>query len=242
MRRNVRIRLVVTMFFVIVNLSFLIIASSATLPRFFVGMHAEYEFNGDITLNGQTVYKHASIINWTVLDLEKNTAKIDTEMTITHEEGFIPESVSGTFNPFPNASWRKTLELNLNQSYWLAYLNDTANDLLSYKVGEKAIESEVGMIQCYLLQLRRPRQEWDAFYDKNSGILISLQETFWVGDYSVSYNKRIIDTNAHLSVAAAEALDHATLFILAAVVVILISIGFLVLKRRRKSNLKPQTH
>lgn len=93
------------------------------------------------------------------------------------------------------------------------------------------------MIQCYHLQLRRPRQEWDAFYGKNSGILISLQETFWVGDYSVSYNKSIIDTNAHLSIATAEALDHTTFFVLAAVVAIMVSIGFLALKRRRKSNL-----
>lgn len=90
MCRNVRMRLIVAMFFVIVNISFLIIASSATLPRFFVSMYAEYEFNGDITLDGQTVYKHASLINWTVLDLEKNTAEIDMEIVITHEEGLIP--------------------------------------------------------------------------------------------------------------------------------------------------------
>lgn len=108
---------------------------------------------------------------------------------------------------------------------------------MKYKVGETTVESDVGSAECYHLQLRRPFQEWDAFYDKGSGILIKLQETVRVGDYEIAYGIFIIDTNAHLSITAAEALDHTTFFILAAVVAVMVSLSFFALKKRRKSNL-----
>lgn len=237
MVRIVRMRSILAMFFVSASISFLIIFSSVATPDFFVGMYARYEFTGEITRYGQTVYKLLSFSNWTVLDLKENSARIETEMLITSVEGLVPEPVLETFNPFPNASWKKTTELNLNQSYWGYYLNDTANDLLKHKVGEETIESQVGMIQCYHLQLRRAKQEWDAFHDKNSGIVISLQETFWVSDYQVTYNSSIVGTNAHLGVAAAEVLDYSTFLILAAVVAIIASLGFLAFKKRGKSDL-----
>lgn len=237
MCRNALVTCVVALSLSLLIFAFLIAALSATLPRFFVGIHAKYEFNGEITLNGQTVSEHASIINWTVLDLEKNKAEIDMEVIITHVVGSIPGPVLETSISFPNASWKETLELYINQSYWWYYLNDTANDLLKYKVGDETVESEVGMIQCCHLQSRRPRSEWDAFYDRDSGILINLQETFWVDNYGVTYNMSIIDSNAHLNVATAEILDCTTFFILATVVAIMVSIGFLALKSRRKSNL-----
>lgn len=197
MCRNVLKTCAVALSLWLLTSSYLIASFSSALPQFFVGMYAKYEFEGNITLNGQTVYELASVNNWTVLDLERDTAEMDVELVITHVKGFIPDPVAEVYNPFPNTSWRKSLEFDLNSSYWWYYLSDEADDLLKYRSGERTVESEVGVIQCHYLQLRRPQQEWDAFYDKGSGILISFQETFWVNDYIVSYSKRITDTQMH---------------------------------------------
>jgi hypothetical protein len=113
---------------------------------------------------------------------------------------------------------------------------------MNYKVGEKTVESKVGAIRCHHIQNHWGRQEWDTFYDKNTGLLIDLKETIQVGRYTVTYTQSIIDTNAHLSIATdGEASDYTTLFILIAVLAIVIAIivsaSFLTLRRRRKSNL-----
>ncbi len=240
MCRVVRMKSLLAGFSACASISFMLIFSSGASPEFFVGMYARYQFAGDITLNGHAVYTLLSFSNQTVLDVKKNTAEIETEMLITYTEGLVPEAVLETYNPFPNSSYKTTMQLNLSQSYWGYYLNDTAHDLLRYSVGEKTVQSDVGVIQCNHLQLRRSRQEWNAFYDKHSGIVIRLQETFWVDDYEITYSSNIVDTNAHLSVAADQISDSSPFLIFAAVIAIIASLAFFAFKQRRKPDLNAE--
>ena len=82
--------------------------------------------------------------------------------------------------------------------------------------------------------MRNPRQEWYAFYDKATGLLINLQESFRVGDYTVTYATSIIDTNASLSPPIADPPNPTLFYMLALAAAMAIAIGAIALTRHRK--------
>lgn len=210
--------------------------SFADTPDFFVGMQATYDFSGDVASTGETLYRITCVHNWTVLAFLDNVMKVDAQWTITQVEGALPALVVEAYNPFPNASRSESFEFDLSKSYWWYYLNDSDDQMMKYKVEETSFESQLGDVGCALLHVRNPRQEWYAFYDKATGLLINLQESFQVGDYTVTYTASIMDTNASLSPPITEPPNHTLLYMLAVAVAMAVAIGAVALRRHRKPH------
>lgn len=184
-------------------------AKAAELPGFFENMVVQYDCSAKVkTHNEIVVFKMTARYIDTVIKVNEN-ASIQLVFNVTSMNGELPKEVSNVFFPFPLESHLTTLEVPLEKPtpfhYWSIFLDE---DLLAeYKekgrfIGEENFDTRFGTIGAYHMRKVGAYSTYDIFYDKATGWVAYLKETYGGGqipNYSVAYSIEVAETNASFS-------------------------------------------
>jgi hypothetical protein len=184
-------------------------AEAVELPEFFENMIVRYDCSASVkTLGGSVVFSMTARYVDTVIEVNEN-ASIELAFAVTSMNGELPLEVSGFFFPFPLEAKNTTIEVPVAQStqlYWSIFLDDAL--LSSYKIrglflGEENFDTSFGTVGTYHVRRVATYNNYDVFYDKATGWVVHLEETYGGGEqissYLVTYSADIAETNATLS-------------------------------------------
>jgi hypothetical protein len=215
----------------------------AELPEFFENMIVRYDCSANVkTPSGSLVFNITCQCIYTVEEVNGN-ASIEQIFKVISMNGVLPVEVSKVFFLFPLESQNATIEVpiaQLTQShYWNIFLDDAL--LTWYKeegrfIGEENFETLFAKVGTYHVRNVEAYNTYDVFYDKATGWVVYLKETYGGGkipNYKVAYSIEITETNATLSPPIPSEFPYHYLLILAIPIAIVAASVFLFRKKRQ---------
>ena len=218
-------------------------AEATELPKFHENMIVRYDCSANVkTLGGSAVFNMTARWVDTVVEVNEN-ASIELAFTVISMNGELPVEVSDFFFPFQLEAKNTMIEVPVAQStqlYSSIFLDDAL--LSSYKtkgyfLGEENFDTSFGTVGTYHVRRVGAYQTYDVFYDKATGWVVHLKETYGGGQvpsYMVTYSIDIAETNAALSPPLPSEFPY--VYLLVAGILLAVAGGAIILNFRRKSK------
>ena len=220
-------------------------AEATELPEFFENMTVRYDCSANVkTLGGSVVFNMTGQCVDTVVELNGN-ASIKLVFNVVSMSGELPVEVSDVFFPFPLEAKDTTIEVPVAQStqlYWSIFLDDalfSSYKTKGYFLGEESFDTSFGTVGTYHVRRVGAYQTYDVFYDKATGWVVYLKETYGGGqipNYSVTYSIEMAETNATLSPPLPEEFPYSYLLIVAILVAVTGGAGLFYFHRKSKTS------
>ncbi len=207
------------------------------------------------TSGGSVVFNMTGQYFDTVVEMNEN-ASIELVFTVISMSGELPAEVSAVYFPFSLDSQSTTIEVPVAQStqhYWSIFLDDA---LLSeyktknYFLGEENFDTSFGTVGTYHVRRVGAYQTYDVFYDRATGWVVYLEETYrgQTPNYTVTYSIEIAETNATLSPPltyedeGTQTFPYSYLLIAGILVAIAGGVSVFYFRRKRKQDLMAQSN
>jgi len=224
-------------------------AEAAELPTFFENMTVRYDCSANVkALDGSVVFNMTARCVDKVIEVNEN-ASIELVFAVVSMNGELPAEVSDSFFPFPLESKNTTIEVTqqTQSSYWSIFMDE---DLFAdyktrrYFLGEENFDTDFGTVGTYHVRRAGAYQTYDVFYDKATGWVVYLKETYGGGEipnYTVTYSIEIAETNASLSPPLPSEFPYLYLIILAILIATVTAAGIFFFRKKRQSKHKDST-
>jgi len=224
-------------------------AEAAELPEFLENMIVRYDCSANVkTLGGSVVFNMTARCVDTVIEVNEN-ASIELAFTVISMNGELPVEVSDVFFPFPLEAKNTTIEVPVAQStqlYSSIFLDDalfSSYKTKGYFLGEENFDTSFGTVGTYHVRRVGAYQTYDVFYDKATGWVVYLKETYGGGqipNYTVSYSIEIAETNATLSPPLPSEFPYVYLLIVGILLAIAGGASVFYFRRRSKTSQRNQ--
>jgi len=220
-------------------------AEAVELPEFFENMTVRYGCSANVRMpSGPVVFNMTGQCIDTVVEMNEN-ASIELVFTVVSMSGELPAEVSDVFFPFPLEAKNTTIEVPVAQStqlYWNIFLDDalfSSYKTKGYFLGEENFDTSFGTVGTYHVRRVGACQTYDVFYDKATGWVVCLEETYGGGqvqNYTVTYSIEMAETNATLSPPLSSEFPYFYLLIVAILVAIAGGAGLFYFRRKSKTS------
>jgi hypothetical protein len=224
-------------------------AEAAELPAFFENMAVRYNCSANVKmLNGSVVFNITCQYIDTVVEMNEN-ASIKLVFTVISMNGALPAEVSDVFFPFALESKNTTIEVTqqTQSHYWSIFMDE---DLFAdyktrgYFLGEENFDTDFGTVGTYHVRRVAAYQTYDVFYDKATGWVVYMKETYggWqVSNYTVTYSIEMAETNASLSPPLPSTFPYSYLLIAGILLAIAGVASVFYFRRKSKQNITAQS-
>ncbi len=219
--------------------------STGELPTFFEDMVVLYDCSAVVNAhNGSVAFNMTGQCSYTVIELDEN-ASIQQVFNITSMNGELPQEVVNVYFPFQLEPHTTTLEVpaeNSESHYWAVFLDEGL--FARYKergrfIGEESFDAQFGTVGTYHIRKVGAYSTYDVFYDKATGWVVFLKETYGGGqipNFTVTYVIEVAETNASFSPPIPSQLPDSHLAILAITMITIVAASVFFIFRKRRAR------